>query len=75
MQDFLLLLILLATFIFGWFLMKKVDILLEEWQMEQTGQHETEGHGIMKQNDETDAGREPDGTAKTKSGSALAVNQ
>lgn len=42
MQDFLLILIVLATFIFGWFLMKKVDIFLEEWQREMDGQHEKE---------------------------------
>ena len=43
MQDFLLILIMLAIFILGWSLMKKVDIFLEEWQRAQTGQHETEG--------------------------------
>lgn len=43
MQDFLLIMIMLATFIFGWFLMKKVDVFLEEWQRAQTGQRETEG--------------------------------
>lgn len=46
MQDFLLILIVLATFIFGWFLMKKVDIFLEEWQKEMSGQHETESHTL-----------------------------
>ena len=43
MQDFLLILIMVAAFIFGWFLMKRVGIFFEEWQRAQTGQHETEG--------------------------------
>lgn len=43
MQDFLLILIMLVAFIFGWFLMKKVDVFLEEWKRAQTGQHEPEG--------------------------------
>lgn len=46
MQDFLLILIMLAVFIFGWFLMKKVDIFLEEWQRGMGGQYETESHTL-----------------------------
>lgn len=43
MQDFLLVIIMMAVFIFSWFLMKKTDIFLEECQRAQTGQYETEG--------------------------------
>ena len=43
MQDFLLILTMSVIFIFGWFLMGKVDAFLEEWQKAQEGQHEPEG--------------------------------
>lgn len=43
MQDFLLIIIVLATFIFGWFIMKKVDIFMEECRREQTGRFQTDG--------------------------------
>ena len=43
MQDFLLVLIMPAAFILGWFFMKKVDVFIEKWQRAQTGQHETGG--------------------------------
>ncbi len=90
MQDFLLILVMLAAFIFGWFLMKKVDIFLEEWQKEMNGQHETEEQKIimsnmydgikgqyatMKREGENAARRKPGGIVKTKPGSAFESNQ
>lgn len=43
MQNFLLIIILLTTFVFGWFIMKKVDIFMEECRREQTDRFQTDG--------------------------------
>lgn len=42
MENFLLLATVLATFIFGWFIMKKLDVFLDENWKAQAGQAETD---------------------------------
>lgn len=46
MQDFLLIIIVLAAFIFGWFIMKKVDIFMEECKSSQMSQFQTDGMAL-----------------------------
>lgn len=43
MQEFLLIIVVLATFIFGWFIIKKVDIFIEECRMAQVNRFQTDG--------------------------------
>ena len=90
MQDLLLIIILAATFLFGWLLMRKVDIFMEECMEEQDGLQADDMHrersvlfemkekGRMCYNG-TGWGsrprRKPDGSVKTKPGSAPESNQ
>lgn len=48
MQDFLLLTVVLTTFVFGWFLMRKLDIFLEENREEEDRQTETDEKVLRK---------------------------
>lgn len=43
MQDLLLIIIVMATFIFGWLMMRKVDIFMEECRRDQTGRFQEDG--------------------------------
>lgn len=46
MQDFLLIIIMIVTFVFGWFSIKKVDIFMEEGRRKQTPRFQKDGMAL-----------------------------